>query len=537
MIESSSSSRLLWTGFLESVRNFPERPAIQVEAREVTYRALAEKALRLAATLQSMPPEGERLTAVFAYRSETSFAAILGVLLAGNGYVPLNRTFPVERTQSMLRRSMCRTLVVDKDSELQLESLLTGLQFSLTVISPERADVGALAAAFPLHRFVGANDLEAADNWRAVEVSPDAVAYLLFTSGSTGQPKGVMVSHANARHYVDYVTRRYRFTSEDRMSQTFDTTFDLSAHDMFVAWENGACICCPSQKQLIKPGAFIRDAGLSVWFSVPSSAVFMLRLGVLEPGMYPSLRLSLFCGEALPVEVVRQWAEAAPNSIIENLYGPTELTIACAAYRWDESNSPGDCEQGLVPIGEPFEEMEAVIVDEEGREVSDADAGELLMAGPQMCLGYWRDNQKTRKAFVTLPGKPGKTYYRTGDRVRRSGPDKPLIYLGRLDGQIQLLGHRVELGEVEAVVREVSRVNGVVALGWPLTERGADAIEVFLETDACDTKRLIEKLRSRLPSYMLPRHIQLLGRLPLNSNGKFDRAALLERLKGAKTGR
>ena len=107
-----------------------------------------------------------------------------------------------------------------------------------------------------------------------------------------------MVSHANVLHYVDYVTRRYAFTSNDRTSQTFDLTFDLSAHDMFVAWHNGACVCCPTQKQLIKPGAFINEARLTVWFSVPSTAVFMRRLGVLKPGMYPRLRLSLFCGEA-----------------------------------------------------------------------------------------------------------------------------------------------------------------------------------------------------------------------------------------------
>src|SRR5205814_9542462 len=121
--------------------------------------------------------------------------------------------------------------------------------------------------------------------------------------------------------------------SNDRVSQTFDLTFDLSAHDMFVAWQSGACVCCPSQKQLIKPGAFLNDSRLTIWFSVPSTAVFMRRLGELKPGLYPHLRLSLFCGEALPVDVVRDWSLAAPNSIIENIYGPTELTIGCKIGR------------------------------------------------------------------------------------------------------------------------------------------------------------------------------------------------------------
>jgi amino acid adenylation domain-containing protein len=421
--------------------------------------------------------------------------------------------------------------VVDLASEPQLESLLKGVLSSLVIVCPDQADVGALAAHFPAHRFIGANDLAPAEKWHSVTVSRDAIAYLLFTSGSTGQPKGVMVSHANLRHYVEYVSKRYQVTSADRMSQTFDMTFDLSAHDMFVAWENGACLCCPSQKQLINPRAYITNTRLSIWFSVPSTAVFMRRLGVLERDMYPGLRLSLFCGEALPVEMVREWRRAAPNSVIENIYGPTELTIACTAYRWEDSHSPDECEQGLVPIGEPFPHMEAVIVDEEMQEVKDDRAGELLMTGPQMCAGYWQDEEKTKRAFTTLPGRGSKVFYRTGDRVRRGGPDKPLTYLGRLDSQIKILGHRVELGEVEAVVRETCGLDAVVALGWPLTERGADGIELFVQSDGFDTKALLQKLKSRLPAYMVPRNVRLLSHFPLNSNGKFDRVALRQTLQ------
>src|SRR5207245_9765339 len=201
-----------------------------------------------------------------------------------------------------------------------------------------------------------------------------------------------------------------------------------SAHDMFVAWEYGACLCCPTQKQLIKPGAFINDARLTVWFSVPSTAVFMRRFGVLKPGMYPGLRLSLFCGEALPVEIVRHWALAAPNSVIENIYGPTELTIGCTAYRWDNAKSPDECEQGIVQISQPFGGMRALIVDEQLREVEHGRDGELLMAGPQLSLGYWQDGEETRRALVRVAGQ-NRTCYRNGGGVRCAAADDTVVML------------------------------------------------------------------------------------------------------------
>jgi amino acid adenylation domain-containing protein len=492
----------------------------------MTYRELSDRAKRLAATLQATSAPGAvPLTAVFAYRSETAYAAVLGALMAGHGYVPLNRTFPINRTRLMLETSMCRSMIVDAGSEPQLEELLCRIGIPLIIICPDRADVTELAAKFPAHRIIGANELTDAEQWRPVDVSVDSIAYLLFTSGSTGEPKGVMVSHANVLHYVDCVIKRYGFTNTDRVSQTFDLTFDLSAHDMFVAWETGACLCCPSQKQSIKPGAFINDARLTVWFSVPSTAAFMRRFGVLKPGMYPGLRLSLFCGEALPAEIVRHWALAAPNSVIENIYGPTELTIGCTAYRWDNIRSPNECEQGIVPIGKPFDGMRALIVDKQLRELEPGRDGELLLTGPQLSLGYWQDGEETRRAFVPIAGKNG-IYYRTGDRVRQARPGKPLVYLGRLDNQVKVLGHRVELGEVESAVREVSGLEGVVALGWPTTESGADGIEVFLETDSFDTRTLVSQLKGKLPVYMLPRNVLVLRRFPLNANGKHDRRAL-----------
>jgi len=527
---------MLHTGFLQSAERFADRPALEVGGQTLTYRELFDRAASLAATLSALDAANDPpLTAVFAYRSVPAFSGVLAALLRGHGYVPLNRTFPPDRTRTMLQRAGCRAVVADAQSEGQLAQVVEGIDRSLVIVLPERNDTSELAARWPQHRFVGGGELASSDRWQRVDVSPNAIGYLLFTSGSTGVPKGVMVAHRNATHYVDFVADRFGVTHEDRFSQTFDMTFDLSVADMFVAWERGACVCCPSAKTLINPGRFINDSRLTIWFSVPSTAMFMKRLGTLKPGMYPRLRASMFCGEALPVDVARAWSEAAPNSVVENLYGPTELAIACTFYRWDPARSASESEIGIVPIGQPFPGMIALVADERLREVGCGEDGELMMTGPQMSLGYWRDPEKTAASFVTPPGRE-EVYYRTGDRVRRPLDGKPMIYLGRVDNQIKVLGHRVELGEVEAVLRELSGTDSVAAFGWPLVPGGASGIEAFIQTASVNAEELLKQVSLRLPMYMVPRKIHCVPTFPLNPNGKIDRKALMKVLETLNAG-
>jgi amino acid adenylation domain-containing protein len=502
---------------------------VLVEGKHLTYAQLLEGALRVAATIQQRGGGG-RLSGVLAYRSGTAFTGVLGSLLAGNGYVPLNRTFPTERTLGMFERAECDSVVVDAASLPQLEKLLDKSQRRLLVILPEIDDVGPFEQRWPNHSFAGCPDLAPSQEWQEPEARPNAIAYLLFTSGSTGVPKGVMVSHRNVAAFLDYMVERYAITEEDRLSQMFDMTFDLSVFDMFVAWERGACVCCPSQKTLIKPGKFIQEAELTLWFSVPSVAVFMKQLGMLKPGQYPRLRWSLFCGEPLPVSSASAWLEAAPNSILENLYGPTELTIACTLYRWNGSHSAEEAEMGIVPIGYPYPGMEVLVADEKLTEVPPGAEGELLMNGPQMSLGYWKDAEKTAAAFVIPPGKTD-VYYRTGDRVRRPTGEQPLTHLGRIDFQVKVQGHRVELGEIEAVVRKISGFDGVVAVGWPVTSSGYGGIEVFVESEAGAKDALRSAVANELPEYMVPRKFHFMNRLPRNVNDKFDRKAMLKLLQ------
>ena len=517
----------LASGFFRSAERFADRPALVVADQRLTYGQLAASALTVTSTIRRYAPDPDPLAAVLASRSVTAYAGVLGILASGRGYVPLNPRFPVERTRTMLRLSGASVLVVDSRSAPLLPTLLPGIDRALTIILPEIADCSDLASAFPLHHFVGSMPSSNGRDFIFSRYSdPAAVAYLLFTSGTTGEPKGVPISHANVRSYLRYVGARYDIDEEDRCSQAFELTFDLSVHDMFVCWEHGACLFCVPEKSVMLPAKFIRDHELTVWFSVPSVAGVMARLALLHPHTLPTLRYSLFCGEPLRATHAELWQQAASNSILENLYGPTETTIAISSYRWDARRSSSACMNDIVPIGHIFEGQQWCVVDERRHAVEKGEAGELWLAGSQVTRGYWNSPEKTREQFVQLPGRPGTIWYRTGDLVR-CGADGCLHYLGRLDQQIKIRGYRVEIQEIEAVLRRICRTDHAVAVPYLGTSGAPEGVVAYVSgTEAVDHETALNACREVLPDYMIPRQLHWVAEIPLNANGKIDRARL-----------
>lgn len=534
-LENTSQPYGLHAGFLRSASFFPERPALEVDGRVISYAELRALALALAHTIMVHLPAGaQRRVGVLASRSLSVYTGLLGTLSAACAVVPLNPAFPTDRTRQMMDLSELGALVVDAKGAAQLDALLEGTPRALLVVLPAGSPTAAHRARWPGHQFVAAPTTAVVDATWAVPVSvqPDSLAYLFFTSGSTGTPKGVGVLHRNVCRFVDMSVDRYRacgIGETDRFSQFYDITFDSSMFDLYVSWAMGACLCSPSTSEWVNPNKYIENKALTVIDIVPSTGHAMNRSNGWRPGRFTQLRLCRFGGEALPAELAATLAAAAPQAVVENVYGPTECTVDAAYYRWDRQRSMAEAEHGVVPIGQAGPQVGLLIVDADLREVPVGGEGELLISGPQVTPGYWNSPERTAASFIEVPGHSA-THYRTGDLVRRPPDGGPITYLGRFDFQIKISGVRIELGEVEQALRRAAGTDMAVAVGWPPTPSGAAGIVGFIAGESIDTKAVMKVLKSALPAVMVPRELHLVEEMPLNVNGKVDRKALLARL-------
>lgn len=527
MLDKSNGVSLR-SGFLRNSSLYPNAPAIVVRGITRSYGELEQKARCWAGAIIDACGSPPERVGLFASRSEVAYTGTLAALLSGAAFVPLNPTVPPEKTASMIRQAEPDAIIVDRASVRQVSEVLSGVE-APPLLVPELDNPhfqGVSARVMDCHELDGARPL-----LDLPPVTPDDIAYLLFTSGSTGTPKGVPVTHGNVTYFIDVMMRRYDFQRGQRFSQTFDQTFDVSVFDLFMAWSSGGCVYAMTPAELLAPTGYLNKNQISVWFSVPSVPAHMYRRGTLTPNSMPSLRWSLFAGEPLPQRLAEAWQEAAPNSVVENLYGPTELTITCFAHRWNSLSSPALCRNDIVPIGRPLDGLAALVVDEHLTPVSAGETGELCVAGPQTTPGYWLDAAKTAERYVDLPVSRTQTrrFYRTGDRVARL-PGGEYMFFGRADHQIKILGHRTEQGEIEAALRQDPGVEHAVALGWPISDGSAEGVVAFVSGSGLDPEHLGRLARAVLPPWAVPRKVFIVPNMPLNSNGKVDRNALRDRL-------
>jgi amino acid adenylation domain-containing protein len=502
--------------FLAVAERFPGKCALDLDGRQHTYQQLSRAALSLAATLQRSNRVGT--VGLLARHSLEAYQGMLGIFLSGAAYLPLTPENPSKRNLEFLRQSECTCLLVDRVG-WEAAAPILGSNTALTIIrmdapAPECADIAKVTYSTQLAK---------ATEWERPAHRDSAIAYVIFTSGSSGAPKATQITNANTAAAIAVLRSRIRPCQTDRVSQGFELSFDGSLANVFLAWTSGACLVPVLPGTLLGLRNQIRKSRMTIWAATPTVATLMRRLGAMQPNSFPELRHSIFAGEPVGMDLLAAWGLAAPNSIIDNLYGQTEATILCTGYRWDRDSARTSTAK-IAPIGTFLGEMKGRVVNADLEEVEAGETGELLVSGPQVSPGYL-DPELTHKHFVR-PFEPGKTYYRTGDLVRFV--DGQLLYLGRLDQQIKIRGNRVELGEIESHLRKLTGCDRAVAIGWPTSHNGADGVVGFVEAaeTSVDIGELQRSLSLLLPKYMVPNKIIAVPRFPLNPHGKIDRTAL-----------
>jgi len=510
-------------GLAASIHRFaaatPAATALVIDETEYSFAELAGAASRVAAWLRPATASDDAARiGILATRSFETFAGLVGAAWAGACTVPLNPAQPAARLASILRGAGLRALVVDREGaghvgHEAVASLLPGL-----VLAPPGTERPGATSWDQLPQ-PSRDDVP-------VAVPAGHPAYVIHTSGTTGLPKGVVVTAANVDHFVASIRDLYAMHSGDRVGQFCEPSFDLSVFEIYAAWDAGASLHVVPENRRLAPAGFIRERGLTVWSSVPSVISILQRMKMLQPGLFPSLRVSVFIGEALPVAAAEAWQKAAPNSVVDNHYGPTEATVACTMQRLTDPAvaTPG---RGTMAIGRSYAGMETDVADDDGRFLASGEVGELVLHGPQVAEGYLGDAETTSRRFVFLDHpRLGRTrWYRTGDLGYRDAGDV-LHCLGRLDHQVKVNGHRVELEDLEAHLRVAAACEEVAAIAWPVVDGHAAGTVAFVCGSASTPAGIRERLRELVPAYMLPKRVVALAAIPRSANGKTDRVAL-----------
>lgn len=503
--------------------NAGERPQalfIQDGDHTVSYGAMDITTNRTARALKRLGLTRGDGVALFIPKTISFFEALIATLKADAYYVPLSPGSPEERNRSILSHSGSKFVICTEENITEAQRLLLNLP-DVTLILWS-SNLGAEDSARPLDYENSANDL----------------VYVLYTSGSTGEPKGVKIKHSNVSNYVEWTTSYFGITPVDRLSNHPEPNFDLSVFDIYSAMKAGASLhLVPSGASLfpIKIVEFIQENRLTVWNSVPSLYTLILRAKALDGSRLSSLRALTFNGEVMPTATLIEWMRACPNARFVNQYGPTETTCASLFYELREiPTNPA----AAIPIGVPVENTEAFALSENGSLVEEGEVGELHIGGAGVGGGYLNEPQKTRKAFIPKPDSlgGGSPIYRTGDLVALRA-EGGFHFVGRKDFQIKVRGYRVELGDVEAALSSLEYISTAAALGLPDPRSKAVRIVVFFvphrATETYDDVQIRADLRSLLPDYMLPQVFVPLEQMPLNSNGKVDRASLRESFSNA----
>lgn len=485
--------------FEAQVDRAPERPAITFENQTLSYLELDRRANQLAHHLRRLGVAGGDLVAIYFERSINPILSMLACFKAGAGYVPLDPIYPVERIRFILQDATVAAVLTEQALAEQAVAAYSG-----TVVVLDR--IAADLAGEPDTRLPRTE----------TGATANQLAYVIYTSGTTGRPKGVMTEHRSVVHFVAAFNQACDVTAQDRMYQGFSPTFDGSVEETWMAFAHGATLIVGNSEVVrigSEVGRLLNEQQATILSTVPTM------LSTIDVDL-PSVRLLIVSGEVCTSDVVKRWATSGRSLL--NVYGPTEATVntTCSPCRPDEP----------ITIGRPLPGYLTYLLDESMHPVPDGTPGELYIGGPGLARGYLNLPDQTALRFVPNPIEASREesprLYRTGD-LARTTDDGAIEFLGRLDGQVKVRGFRVELAEIEEVLREDAHV---LAAAATVVDRGGPQLAGFVilapESGPLDRDAILARLRSRLPDYMVPAFLDVLTEFPTLASGKIDRRAL-----------
>jgi amino acid adenylation domain-containing protein len=504
-----------------SAERHPQRTAVIEGERALTYSELDAMSGRVATALAHLGVRcGDRVGLLCPKMLET-VAAIFGILKAGAIYVPLDPHAPPQRNARILAGTDAAVLVASGPLARRLlasPDVRSGVHSVLVV--------GGTAAETLPCRTLEWDAIASLPPAPAVELSDARPAYILHTSGSTGVPKGVVISHLAALTFVHMAGDFFAISAEDRLGAHAPFHFDLSVFDIFVAIRCGAAIVLVPDNLGAFPARLaelIESARITVWNSVASVVALLAERGNLGARDLASLRLVLFSGDVLPLKHLRRARERMPAAVFYNVYGQTEANSS-TFYR--VGDVPAD-DRWRLPIGRPFPNFEVFALGERGERVErPGQVGELYVCGTTLALGYWRDPPRTAASFVESPLHPWPARaYRTGDLVTLDA-NGDLQFLGRRDRQVKSRGHRVQIDEIDVVLNGHPAVREATVVDVPDELLGARLVAFVRRSCDVSTADLLDHCSRALPAYMIPERIHFLEELPRTVTGKIDREAL-----------
>jgi len=533
----------------ESICKFAYRNAFYINGEYFTYRQFAERISAIRVEIRSRETSDESREQIWGLAIQDNldtYASIFALWMEGKCYVPLHPSWPSDRIASIIDQIGCHNVIVTKEKGLmEINGQLTVINVSnLDNINVHQSDT---------------NQPLILDDF--VDASEDDLAYILFTSGSTGVPKGVQLTRGNIAAFMDSFWKTgIEIDETDRCMQVFDLTFDVSVQSYLVALTKGACCYTVpyGQVKYLYAASLIQEQGITFGAMAPSMLTYLRPyFGEFDAS---SMKACILTAEACPVDLMEDWYKCAKNTEIYDFYGPTEATIYCTYYKLTRGGNNLSL-NGIISIGKPMANVTAIIIDEDGNiipnpkekrlmeingaltginvsESKEIKKGELCVAGPQVTPGYWNNPEKNASSFFELDecmvygvqctGKKLR-FYHTGDLCYWDESGN-IMYSGRIDQQAKIQGFRVELGEIEYHAREYyNKDRRVMAIAFQNADNLTE-IAMFIESAEEDPKTLIEYLRSKMPSYMIPKRYIYLSSFPLNKSEKVDRNALKQRL-------